>query len=252
MKEYELAELNKLSEKYKYDINHNLRYIALRDLILNLGVQEICVLGCGLGIVEFLLPDSICCLSYDIDEQAIACARQLNAGKRNREFRVQNILTIEPEKYCCSFQAVLISEVLEHLPEKGDEKVLQIAWKLLNSDGVLILTVPNLDRLINRLRRIMGRPAVFMSTEHLREYTLEESQQLLSRCGYSVTLWKPVYLRLPKEALFRRMLSIDNLLRQLILQLNPKLATYLVFVAIKNAASVRKNTASVITVGGSA
>lgn len=173
-------------------------------------------------------------------EQAIAIARQINASKRNREFRVQDILVIEPEKHR-PFQAVLISEVIEHLPEGKDEEVLKIAWKLLKPDGILFLTVPNLDRLINRLRRLIGRPCEFMSREHLREYTLEQCQQLLSRCGYSIVHWKPVYLRLPKEALFRRIIPTDHLIRRLVLRLNPTLATYLVFVARKDSATESEN-----------
>lgn len=245
MKSCELSELNRLSKKYQYDMNHNLRYIALRDLILKLGIQEICVLGCGLGIVEYLLPDSVCCLSYDIDEQAITIAQQINAGKRNREFRVQNILTIECEKHRL-FQAVLISEVLEHLPENKDEMALKIAQKLLNSNGILLLAVPNLARLINHVRRLMRRPIIFMSKQHLREYTLEQVQQLLHRCGYSVVHWEPVYLRLPKETLFRHILGIDHPLRRLVLRLNLRLATYLVFVAKKSASSGHQNSAALL------
>lgn len=67
MKAYELSKLHWLNQKYQYDVNHNLRYIALRNLIQGFGVQELCVLGCGLGILEYLLPESVYCYSYDID-----------------------------------------------------------------------------------------------------------------------------------------------------------------------------------------
>jgi SAM-dependent methyltransferase len=86
--------LNNLSREYGYDINHNLRYIKLVDLILELGLREICVLGCGFGIVEYLLPDFVYCLSYDIDQSALAIAQELNKQKLNRKFVKQDILSI--------------------------------------------------------------------------------------------------------------------------------------------------------------
>ena len=59
----------------------NLRYIKLADLILELGVREICVLGCGFGIVEYLLHDFVYCLPHDMDQSDLAIAQELNKTK---------------------------------------------------------------------------------------------------------------------------------------------------------------------------
>jgi hypothetical protein len=40
------------------------------NILTNLRKKYDLVLGCGFGIVEYLLPDYIYCLSYDVDEKA--------------------------------------------------------------------------------------------------------------------------------------------------------------------------------------
>ena len=50
-------------------------------------------------------------------------------------------LSLPPE----SFDTVVLAEVLEHVPEKDGDAMLDKAWSLLRAGGRLIVSVPNED-----------------------------------------------------------------------------------------------------------
>ena len=75
-------ELAKLSKKYDYDLNHNLRYVKLAKLIHDYNIKKLLVLGCGKGILEYIIPDDVSCLSIDVDEKSLKIAREVNINKK--------------------------------------------------------------------------------------------------------------------------------------------------------------------------
>lgn len=88
------------------------------------------------------------------------------------------------------YDVVLLCEVIEHVA-RWPADVLADIRRALRPGGVLFLTTPNLHRLSNRLRMLVGRPlfADFVPerlvTAHLREYTVEELGFLLRRAGFT-------------------------------------------------------------------
>lgn len=173
---------------------HKIRYTLIRDVILSSGAQRILDVGCGKGIIEYLLPENISCLGCDIVEEAIESARLLNQRKKNRQFLVCDIEKTSPA--CGKFDIIVISEVLEHLA--NDEKMLEKARSLLKDEGILIITVPNSKRLVNRLEGLFG-PSRFQDESHVREYTLHEIEALLNRCRFETQNAMGIYLQFPKE-----------------------------------------------------
>lgn len=219
--------LHSLSETYGYCPNHNLRYIALAELIEKHEVTDLLVLGCGKGILESILPDKVKCTSIDIKQDDLETARHLNRGKKNRNFICCDINAIKTGKY----SAVLISEVLEHLQD--DEAALRKAGEFLRKDGILFLTVPNRERLVNTIRKACGKSVQFMSDEHIREYSKNEALALLNRAGFKPESQKEVYVSFPKEHLVRKVVSIDSLLRRSLLRMFENIGTYYLFVTHK-------------------
>src|SRR5207249_4490917 len=127
---------------------------------------------------------------------------------------------------------VVISEVLEHVEEDG--RVLEMASNLLGEKGLLLLTVPNIDRFINRVVVVLGRNPYFMSEDHLREYSLPCILDLLRRAGFSAAHLTPVYFRLAKElCLRRRLVRLTNPIRNFLLLLFPRFSTYYLILARK-------------------
>jgi 2-polyprenyl-3-methyl-5-hydroxy-6-metoxy-1,4-benzoquinol methylase len=95
--------------------------------------------GCGNGIISRSLGrKGFKVLGIDVSEKAIEKAKQLN-DLSNVNFQVMSAeqLAVSSEKY----HAVVCSEVLEHLHEP--QKLLQVLYQSLKTEGVLIVTVPN-------------------------------------------------------------------------------------------------------------
>ena len=77
-----------------------------------------------------------------------------------------------------SFDCIIFLETLEHL-NRWPEQTFEDIHKLIKPNGTLLISTPNLVRLSNRLRMLIGRPPnnPFKYTAsgeyHVREYTLE-------------------------------------------------------------------------------
>jgi 2-polyprenyl-3-methyl-5-hydroxy-6-metoxy-1,4-benzoquinol methylase len=91
-----------------------------------------------------------------------------------------------------SFDLITLFEVMEHLPQP--HIVLQEIDRLLRPGGLLVITVPNVANLRNRLRLLIGRSPHADDIEnwftsgffgHLREMTMDEVRRILSKSGFS-------------------------------------------------------------------
>lgn len=106
------------------------------------------------------------------------------------QFHIGNILSPLPlpPNY---FDLIIFSEVIEHL--QGNPRLaLRHLRECLAPGGRLLLTTPNLGRLINRVKLFLGRSPVpeigppEWWAGHMREYTFAEIGTMLRREGYSI------------------------------------------------------------------
>jgi len=222
-------DLAPLAKRYGYDLNHNLRYLSLAKLIKERGIKELLILGCGKGILEYILPEDVKCCSVDISKEDIDIARMINSEKKNRNFIVADMFDFM-KKSERKFEAVLISEVLEEI--KDDNQALALVRKLLKPDGGLfLLTVPNSEHLVNRVYSIVGREKKFLASVHLREYTTDEIFAMLRRFAFKILHTEYVYLGFPKENVIRKLVPVDCALRRFLLKLRPRWAIYIIIVS---------------------
>jgi SAM-dependent methyltransferase len=96
-----------------------------------------------------------------------------------------------------SFDAVVFSEVLEHL-RLSPSLIFRELHRILAPNGWLILTTPNVARLTNVAKLLMGRNVYEMFPDnlesdnitdqltHIREYTMKELVELLERHGFAI------------------------------------------------------------------
>jgi SAM-dependent methyltransferase len=93
-----------------------------------------------------------------------------------------------------SFEAVLMTEVYEHLRDYPAHSLEEVR-RLLQPGGRLYFTTPNQAYLVNRLRLLFGRNvqtplpdwiAGFPPARHAREYTFAEVEELLRGAGLMV------------------------------------------------------------------
>lgn len=219
-----------LAKKYNYDLNHNLRYLALAKLVECYHINEILILGCGKGILEYILPEEIKCTSIDINPEEIEIAKEINKNKKNRLFIVEDIFNL-PKDYEKKFEGVVVSEVIEHIV--GDEKVLNLVRQFMKpSNSVFILTVPNINRFRNKMHTMFGGKVQFMSDSHIREYSYNEIINLFDLAGFLILQTDHVYFKFPKEHLIRRFINVDSIIRKFILKINPFWADYIITVSI--------------------
>jgi SAM-dependent methyltransferase len=112
------------------------------------------------------------------------------------------------------FDAVLLTEVLEHLREYPARSLAEIR-RILKPGGRLYLTTPNAAYLVNRLRLLTGRSvytalddwiAGLPHARHAREYTFSEVERLLDHVGFEVvsTESRHFYRRFGRSGTFGR------------------------------------------------
>ena len=93
-----------------------------------------------------------------------------------------------------AFDAVLMTEVLEHLREYPARSLEEVR-RILRPGGRLYLTTPNSAYLMNRLRLLAGHTVHTALTDwiggvpharHAREYTFDEIDELMQHAGLTV------------------------------------------------------------------
>jgi SAM-dependent methyltransferase len=83
------------------------------------------------------------------------------------------------------FDRIVCLEVLEHLHPAEIPGTLAFLRSLLNENGVLVLSTPNLDATRNYLM-VGGHP---LNPHHIREYTVGETRGLLKSAGFERLEW---------------------------------------------------------------
>ena len=225
---YEFKRLDILGTRFPYHPHHNVRHVAMKDAILSCAEREVLVLACGKGIVEYLLPDGIRCLSADISSNEIEAAMEVNRYKPNRQFLVADIFRVEEVLGQQTFPVVAISELIEHLDK--DRLALENARRHLRPGGWLVLTVPNTDRFHNRVRRLLGRQPFLMTPDHKREYTVAGARRLLEEIGLVVVRWRGIWFDFPRPYWVEKYISPYSKLRSMLATLFPQSATFHLFV----------------------
>lgn len=148
--------------------------------------------GCGTGATGALALSEGCCGRYvgiELFEQAADEAREVLS-----EVITGNVEVLTFDWQPASFDAVIFSEVLEHLVDPG--QVLKNLARFVRPGGMLLASSPNIShwRVIREL--IMGRfrlqdQGVFDRT-HLRWFTPESFANLIEDAGFVVEEVGPV------------------------------------------------------------
>lgn len=142
-------------------------------------------LGCGYGLTEIALalcrPD-LTIIGSDVDAGRVAVAQRVGAGIANVRFRVEDATQVRPAE---PYNAILLVDLLHHLPRHTQEPMLQALIASLSDHGSLIVKemgkYPRWKYLWNMFHDITmthGGPLAYRS--------LEGWETLLTRLGLRV------------------------------------------------------------------
>ena len=178
----------KWQEIPEYYFRYRSRYDAVMRRFADLSATEPqSVLEVGGGQLAFMAHQlwSDTCTVADISEECFPALRAsgLNAMKWN--------LARDDSPTDQTFDFVLCSEVLEHLPVPGHVALTRI-WHRMNPGGYLILTTPNLYRLRNIAFLATGRP-IFdhfdlpgdSGVGHVLEYSKDHLKWQVDKAGFT-------------------------------------------------------------------
>lgn len=84
-----------------------------------------------------------------------------------------------------SFDCIVAGEIIEHL--YNTEFVLREINRVLKKDGILILSVPNICSLRNRIKVLFGGLPIYGAKDvHIRDFNLSFIKELLIKSGFKV------------------------------------------------------------------
>jgi len=148
--------------------------------------------GCGHGIFSALLVKKSLnrkVLGIDPSEHKIKLAQKHYNGIKNLQFKKAYLKDVKRVKYDC----IVIIDVLYLLSNKAKLKTLNLAKKLLNKNGVLILkTISHnpkwLFTLVKLEEKLMVKILKYTYSDTLGLYFLSEEkyQQLLNKAGFTI------------------------------------------------------------------
>jgi len=159
------------------------RYFDIVELIIKCSPKKVLDVGCGSGYIAKLLKSRLPELTIDgIDISRIALQR---AEEHLHEYWQLNIdkedLPLESDRY----NTAICIEVLEHLYDP--EHALNEIYRVLQSGGHGVLTVPNLAYWRFRLDLFRGRvPFPAADPRHLHQYDLASFKEALLQVGFKI------------------------------------------------------------------
>jgi glycosyltransferase involved in cell wall biosynthesis/2-polyprenyl-3-methyl-5-hydroxy-6-metoxy-1,4-benzoquinol methylase len=157
------------------EYEHVPRYLLAQQMASDSTVLDF---GCGSGYGASLLASTAqCVLAVDIDNSALAWARNFHSSK-NLEFQKCSDLADSLPDH--SFDLITCFELIEHLSEADQKKVLENFSRLITPQGRLLISTPN--------------PAVTINyganPYHLRELAEDEFRALLSASFRHVSMYR--------------------------------------------------------------
>ena len=140
--------------------------------------------GCGTGSLSQIVADVCHSEVVGIEPEAARAERAMSRGVKVHS----GVLTAAVIRDLGTFDAVLLTDVLEHLP--NPQAMLLLSREALKPRGAVIVSVPNVAHWSVRSYLLRGKfqyqPYGIMDATHLRWFTAASVRSLLASSGYKV------------------------------------------------------------------
>ncbi len=137
--------------------------------------------GCGDGVLLRILAALPDVELHGVDYNPLRVQRA-QASVPSAIVKEGNLASLEFPDGC--FDIVVISQVLEHIPD--DLVVLRELARVLNEKGCIVLGVPNEGCFLARLRNRFLQPSIARTTDHVHFYTERVIEHLIDAAGLFV------------------------------------------------------------------
>lgn len=213
----------KNTQEYGYFLTHSVRYFFILKTVQELAQgRKLVILDIG-------------CFPYHIGKALEILGHKVYGISSDHE-PIENkrikVINIEKDKFPFQadfFDLVLMSEVIEHLPQSPLIALSEIN-RILKKGGYVFITTPNIARSINRVKLLVGKTIMYsidvyfenngkgsiIYHRHNREYTLGELHSLLKRTflkdiksGFFIS-YTPIRKRIVPDAFLLKFVKYIN------------------------------------------
>ena len=176
--EYEEYFVNYPIKQSKYSSHYFLRRLVGKG-------HEVLDIGCGEGFFASTIADN----NYIVGIDYLEHPSNLGAFKKYFQADLENGLSdLQKGLDGVKFDRVLLPDVLEHL--RFPERLLKDCYQTLRTNGLIIVSVPNVANITVRLALLLGRwnytERGILDKTHYRFYTHFTMQKLLEENGYEI------------------------------------------------------------------
>ncbi|HLD58183.1 MAG TPA: class I SAM-dependent methyltransferase [archaeon] len=146
--------------------------------------KKILEFGCGKGFVSEQLKKNACRVTaVEINPESAKLAE-----KFCEKIFLGNIETMDFSKVGEGFDIAIFGDVLEHL--KNPPEILEKTKKLLDENGRIIVSVPNIANWKIRLKLLFGKfdyaSEGILDRTHLKFFTLETIKKTVQEAGFGI------------------------------------------------------------------
>jgi len=171
-------------EEETFEYNKQTQYV-LKHISINPSILEF---GCHSGLLsKILINKGKCVTGFDNDEDAIQKAKERNVNAFCTD--LNKIESWEGYIKDKKFDSILFLHILEHL--YNPLEIVKSSIKYLNSDGVIIIALPNICNARNRFSiSLKGKfeytETGVMDNTHIRFFTVQTANNMIKEAGLKV------------------------------------------------------------------
>lgn len=156
------------------------------EIISSMGLKnkKILDVGCGPGVLLSLMPQIYnSALGLDLSKKQISFARKKFASFKKIKWVAKDLKDMHFKRN--SFDYVVSSEVIEHIPKKASLELLKKMKEIVKKNGMVIITTPNYMSLWPFIEFAWNKMAkVSYEEQHINRLTRSKMKDILKKAGF--------------------------------------------------------------------
>lgn len=183
-----------LKDSYPYqpEINHVAFDLVSKVIKDKKEVKNILDVGCGYGLLSKELKKTFPKLDFYGIEHSKEASRSSQKILKLLQCNIEDIALIKRKLKTQKFDAIIFSDVLEHLYDPVD--IIKSYQSFLNQDGTIVVTVPNIANIFSRLALLFGyfnyNETGVMDKTHIRFFNKQNLKQLAKESNLQIVAQK--------------------------------------------------------------